>query len=216
MSTSTGQVCTGRSDVKVLGVNTVCHDPRAARPPDRFHRRATAPRVRAVLFDRDGTLVHDVPFNADPDLVTPVDGAAEALARLRGAEIAVGIVTHQSGVGRGLITHAEADAVTARVAHLLGPFATVRTCPHHPDDDCPCRKPRPGLVLDAARDLDVTAAECVVVGDIGADVEAARSAGARAVLVPTPVTRPEEVAAAGVVAPTLADAVDLVLRARPR
>jgi histidinol-phosphate phosphatase family protein len=177
------------------------------------HRRATAwdGRVRAVLFDRDGTLVHDVPYNGDPRLVRPVDGAAEALRRLRAAGVAVGLVTNQSGIGRGLISHDDADRVNARVAQLLGPFDTVQLCPHLPDAGCACRKPAPGMVLAAARELGVAPHQCLVVGDIGADVEAARAAGARAVLVPTPATRPEEVAAAGPVAATLPDAVDLVL-----
>ncbi|HEY6793429.1 MAG TPA: HAD-IIIA family hydrolase [Kineosporiaceae bacterium] len=209
--------------MKVLGVSAVFHPVCWRLVGAARHRSATARpvataslAVRAVLFDRDGTLIHDVPHNGDPGRVTPVDGAAEALHRLRAAGIAVGVVTNQSGVGRGLISAAEAEAVTGRVADLLGPFATVRTCPHAPADGCPCRKPRPGLVLDAARDLGVAPAECVVVGDIGSDVEAARAAGARGVLVPTPVTRPEEVATAAVVAPALADAVDLVLAGRLR
>jgi histidinol-phosphate phosphatase family protein len=173
---------------------------------------AAGARPRAVLFDRDGTLIHDVPYNGDPALVHPVDGAVEALDRLRAAGIAVGLVTNQSGVGRGLITRAEADDVTARVVELLGPFGSVRTCPHAPEDGCGCRKPAPGLVRGAAADLGVAPGECVVVGDIGADVEAARAAGAPAVLVPTAVTRRAEVEQAGTVAPTLAAAVELILR----
>jgi histidinol-phosphate phosphatase family protein len=177
------------------------------------HRRGAAPwaGVRAVLFDRDGTLVHDVPYNGDPALVKPVDGAADAIRRLRAAGLAVGLVTNQSGIARGLIRADEADAVNARVAELVGPFDTVQLCPHGDGDGCACRKPRPGMVLAAARELGVQPHECVVIGDIGADVEAARAAGARAVLVPTDATRPEEVAAARTVATTLPDAVDLVL-----
>jgi len=164
-----------------------------------------------VLFDRDGTLVHDVPYNGDPELVAPVDGARTALAGLRARGVRTGLVTNQSGVGRGLITRAQADAVNARVAELLGPFDTVQVCPHAPEDGCDCRKPAPGMVLAACAELDVDPARCVVIGDIAADLGAAAAAGAHGIMVPTPVTRPAEVAAAVHRAPTLAEAVDDVL-----
>jgi histidinol-phosphate phosphatase family protein len=104
-------------------------------------------------------------------------------------------------------------AVNARVEELLGPLGPWAVCPHGPDDGCDCRKPAPGLILRAARELGVEPARCVVIGDIGADVEAARAAGARGILVPTPVTRAEEVAAAEEVAPDLATAVERALGA---
>ena len=177
------------------------------------HRAAgpwpTAPR--AVLLDRDGTLVHDVPHNGDPDAVRPVDGAREALDRLREAGLRLGVVTNQSGVGRGLISREQVDAVNSEVDGRLGPFATWQVCPHAPADGCRCRKPRPGLVRAAAHRLAVRPEECVVIGDIGADVEAARAAGARSVLVPTAMTLAEEVATAPVVAPDLGRAADIVL-----
>jgi histidinol-phosphate phosphatase family protein len=181
----------------------------------RDERRAPRPRPRAVLFDRDGTLVADVPYNGDPDRVALVPGAREALDRLRVAGIATGVVSNQSGVARGRITPAEVEAVNARLAERAGPLGAVEWCPHGPDDGCGCRKPAPGLVLRAAARLGVAPGECAVVGDIGADVEAARAAGARGVLVPTPVTRPEEIAVADEVVPDLAAAVDLLLDGRP-
>ncbi len=165
----------------------------------------------AVLFDRDGTLVVDVPYNGDPDKVVPVPTAAAALARLRDAGIRSAVVSNQSGIARGLLTRQQVDAVNARVEQLLGPLGPVLVCPHGPTDGCDCRKPAPGMVLAAARALGVPVERCVVIGDIGADMGAARAAGARAILVPTPVTRPEEVAAAPVTAPDLLRAVDLLL-----
>jgi histidinol-phosphate phosphatase family protein len=167
--------------------------------------------VRAVLFDRDGTLVEDVPYNGEPDLVRPVPEARTALDRLRRAGVAVAVITNQSGVARGLLTPEQVLAVNRRVDELLGPFATWAVCPHGPEEGCRCRKPAPGLVIDAARQLGVDARDCAVVGDIGADVEAAAAAGARGVLVPTEVTRPEEVARAPEVAVGLMDAVDRLL-----
>ena len=113
--------------------------------------------VEAVLCDRDGTLVADVPYNGDPERVAPLRGVAEGLDRLRSAGLPVGIVSNQSGVARGWLTVALVEAVNARVAALLGPFRAVAWCPHGPADACGCRKPAPGLVLAAARALGVPA-----------------------------------------------------------
>jgi histidinol-phosphate phosphatase family protein len=164
-----------------------------------------------VLFDRDGTLVHDVPYNGDPDLVRPVDGAREALDELRARGVRIGLVSNQSGVGRGLLTLAQVDAVNARLVELLGPFDTVQVCPHTPEDGCDCRKPAPGMVKAACAELDVDPVRCLVIGDIGADVGAATAAGAASIIVPTPVTRPQEIAAAPHRAATLTAAVAEVL-----
>jgi histidinol-phosphate phosphatase family protein len=176
-------------------------------------RRGRLPRPDAVLLDRDGTLIVNVPYNGDPTLVIPLDGAREALDRLRAAGIPLGVISNQSGIGRGLITSEQVEAVNRRVAEVLGPVETWVFCPHTPEEGCGCRKPAPGLVVDAAAALGVDAASCAVVGDIGADVEAARAAGARAVLIPTRETRPEEIEAAPEVARDLNEAVDLLLGA---
>ncbi|WP_137816321.1 HAD-IIIA family hydrolase [Gandjariella thermophila] len=172
----------------------------------------------AVLFDRDGTLIEDVPYLTEPDLVRPVPGADKVLDALRNTGVPIGVVSNQSGVARGLITEEQLAAVNARVAELLGPFGTWQVCVHDPDDGCDCRKPRPGLVRRAAEALGVDVRRCVVIGDIGADVAAAEAAGARGVLVPTDRTRPEEVECArraGNLAADLDDAVRLALGGRP-
>jgi histidinol-phosphate phosphatase family protein len=165
-----------------------------------------------VLLDRDGTLVEDVPYNGDPEKVRPMPGARQALDRLRAAGLRLGVVTNQSGLARGYFTAAQLARVHARVEELLGPFDTWQVCPHDDDAGCGCRKPAPGLVRAAAADLGTTPRRCVVVGDIGRDVTAALAAGAAGILVPTPVTRPEEVAAAPHVAATLGAAVEEILR----
>ncbi len=167
---------------------------------------------QAVLFDRDGTLVVDVPYNADPQQVRPMPGAAEALDAVRHAGLRCGVLTNQSGIARGLLQRPQVDAVNARVEELLGPFDLWEVCPHGPADGCECRKPAPGMILSACRRLGLQPSDVAFIGDIGADVEAAQAAGARSVLVPTPVTRPEEIADAPATAPDLPAAVDMVLR----
>ncbi|WNM31090.1 HAD family hydrolase [Streptomyces sp. Li-HN-5-11] len=171
--------------------------------------------VRAVLFDRDGTLVEDVPYNGDPERVRPVAGAREAVRLLREKGIGTGVVTNQSGVARGMISAADVRRVNERVDELLGPFDVWAVCPHGPDDGCRCRKPRPGMILWAAGRMCTEPSRIVVIGDIGADMEAARRAGAHGMLVPTPVTRPEETAAARHVARDLLTAVRAVLAGPP-
>lgn len=174
-----------------------------------MHTSAGRPRTapRAVLFDRDGTIVVDVPYNGDPSLVQPMPGAREVLDGLRSRGVPVGVVTNQSGIARGFVTREQVDAVNARVEELLGPFDVWEICPHGSDDGCPCRKPAPGMVLSASARLDLEPSDVAVIGDIGADMGAAAAAGARAVLVPTDITLGEEIRSAPAVAADLAGAV---------
>lgn len=169
-------------------------------------------RTAAVLFDRDGTLIADTPVLGDPARVAAMPGAREAVRRLRGAGFALGVVTNQHAVARGDVTRDELDAVHRRIDADLGPFDVWAVCTHDVDDGCGCRKPQPGLVIDAARRLGVAPGACVVIGDILSDVLAARRAGARSVLVPNAATLREEIAQAPVVASDLAAAADLILR----
>lgn len=137
----------------------------------------------AVIFDRDGTIVFDVPYNGDPAAVQPVPGAAAALDRLRKADLPLAVVSNQSGVARGLITVDQVEAVNRRIEELLGPFDAWLYCPHGPADACECRKPKPKMILDAARLMRVDPACCVVIGDKASDVQAARNAGADAIFI---------------------------------
>ena len=181
-------------------------------------RNAEAEPALAVLLDRDDTLIADGPYLNDPAAVVPLPDASRALARLRRRGLRLAVVSNQSGVAKGLISAEQLDAVNLRVEELLGPFDNWQICVHDADDGCPCRKPAPGMVHAAAEALGVEARRCVLIGDTGGDVDAARAAHAKAILVPTPRTRPAEVADArrtAAVAPSLDDAVSLVLRGLP-
>jgi len=149
-----------------------------------------------VWLDRDGTLVDDPGYLDDPGKLRLLEGAAEAVARLNRAKWAVVLVTNQSGIGRGLMSRATVDRIHGALrerlravgAHLDG----VYLCPHLPAEllpegeaACDCRKPRPGLVLKARKELGLEDLPSVVVGDKAADVELARRVGAAAVLVLT-------------------------------
>ncbi|MEU9022304.1 HAD-IIIA family hydrolase [Actinomadura sp. NPDC048394] len=167
-----------------------------------------------VLFDRDDTLIRDVPYNGDPALVEPMPGARRALDRLRRHGVRIGVVSNQSGVAKGRITAGDVRRVNARVEELLGRIDVWEFCPHDGDDGCECRKPRPGMIERAVRRLGALPSDCAVIGDIGRDIEAAAAAGARGILVPTVRTRPAEIARALETAPNLGAAVDLVLGGR--
>lgn len=138
-----------------------------------------APR-RALFVDRDGTLIVDVGYPRDPARVEPLPGAIDALRALQ-AQFAVVIISNQSGLGRGLITAAEARAVHDRVVEVFArggvALAGAYYCPHAPDAGCPCRKPAPGLLLDAARELDLDLARSIMIGDKASDVAAGHAAG---------------------------------------
>ncbi|MFL6070412.1 MAG: HAD-IIIA family hydrolase [Actinomycetes bacterium] len=174
------------------------------------HARPLRGLPSLVLFDRDGTIIEDVPYNNDPGRVRPASGARQSLDRLRAMGIPIGVISNQSGVASGQITDEQLDAVNVEVERRLGEFAVWRLCRHGHDDGCACRKPRPGMVLTACAELGVPPGDCVVVGDIASDVKAAEQAGARAILVPTAETRTDEVSQAPTVAPDLVTAVDLI------
>jgi HAD superfamily hydrolase (TIGR01662 family) len=157
----------------------------------------------------------DVPYNGDPRRVEPFPAARDVLSYVRSRGLATGVLSNQSGIARGILTGRQVENVNARVEQLLGPFDVWEVCPHAAEDGCPCRKPAPGMIISACRRLGIDPSEAAFIGDICSDVEAARAAGARGVLVPTPLTRAKEVAAAREVAQDLAHAVAMLLGGAP-
>jgi len=145
------------------------------------------PHTRAVFLDRDGTVVHDRGYADSADAMELLPGAGEALAALRDADFALVLITNQAGVGRGYFSEEVVHAQHQRIAELLAThgvaFDAIEYCPHHPDDGCDCRKPRPGMIERAARRLGIDVRRSFMVGDKVSDVEAGRAAGCISVLV---------------------------------
>lgn len=147
---------------------------------------------RAVFIDKDGTLVHDRPWNVDPARVVLRDGAGPALHALQNAGYALVVVSNQAGVALGRFEERALEAVWATLARQLAAHGVTLTgtyyCPHHPDGagdyarSCDCRKPAPGLLRRAADHHDLDLAASWMIGDILDDVEAGRRAGCRTVL----------------------------------
>lgn len=148
----------------------------------------------AVFFDKDGTLIDDVPFNVDPARIRLAHGAEEAIAALTHAGFALFVISNQGGVARGYFGEQALAPVHARLRELVhaasGRLAGFYYCPHDPVGHvepyaraCDCRKPRPGLILQAARAHGVDLARSWFVGDILHDVEAGNRAGCRTVLI---------------------------------
>ncbi len=135
---------------------------------------------RALFLDRDGTLIVDVGYPSEPARVELIAGAAEALRSMSRDWLLV-VISNQSGIGRGLVTPEQATAVhdrfVAAFAEAGVAFAAFYYCPHAPEANCACRKPAPGMLLDAAEELGIDLASSIVIGDKASDVEAGRAAG---------------------------------------
>jgi D-glycero-D-manno-heptose 1,7-bisphosphate phosphatase len=142
---------------------------------------------QAVFFDRDGTLMEEAEYCSDPARVHVFPDVADALRKLHAGGFLNIVVTNQSGIGRGYFTEAQYHAVQDELLRQIGSGLIDASyfCPDAPGKPSNCRKPEPGMLLDAARDFDIDLTRSVMVGDKSADVECARRAGARAVLVTT-------------------------------
>ena len=146
-----------------------------------------SPRRKAVFLDRDGTLTHDVVHCRRPDDLRLLPGAADAVGLLNRAGYATVLVTNQSVVARGYVTGDALREIHRKMERDLAQadarIDAIYCCPHHASDGCSCRKPRPGLILEAARDLELDLPGSFMVGNRYHDVDAAVSAGCRPVLV---------------------------------
>ena len=146
--------------------------------------------MKLVVLDRDGVINQESPeFIKSPDEWIPIKGSLEAIARLSQAGYDVLVLTNQSAVGRGIISADMLGQIHVRMMEQVrqhgGQIQCVVFCPHHPDDDCDCRKPKAGMYAEVAARLNLSFSGIYSVGDSERDLLAAKAAGATPVLVKT-------------------------------
>ena len=149
---------------------------------------------KAIFMDRDGTIVEDVGYMNSPDQIRFIPGSIEAIKMLYQAGYKVVVITNQAGVARGLVTEDMLQTIDKTMhkwilnggAHLDG----IYYCPHHPEhgvypykQTCECRKPHPGLIKRAKRDLEIDLTQSFMIGDKATDVEAGKRVGIKTVFV---------------------------------
>ncbi len=165
----------------------------------------------ALFLDRDGTIITDEHYLNDAERVRPMPGASLSIARVNRLGIPVVIITNQSGIGRGLITQQQYDAVAERLLELLGSdgasIDATYYCPDHPDvpEADSCRKPGMAMYTKAARDLGLDLARSAYVGDKWRDVQPALTAGGLGILIPNHTTEQADIDRAMLTAHTAAD-----------
>lgn len=148
------------------------------------------PPLRLVILDRDGVINHDSDdFIRTPAEWVPIDGSLEGIALLTRSGYTVAVATNQSGIGRGLYDHAALaaihDKMRAEVTRAGGAIDRIVYCPHGPDEGCDCRKPAAGLLRGLAEHYGIALDGVPAIGDTERDIEAARTVGARPILVLT-------------------------------
>ncbi len=144
---------------------------------------------RFIVLDRDGTIIEERGYLSQPGQVTLIAGAGAALRELRDMGFGLVVITNQSGVGRGFFDQRQLERIHQRLKQLLQTEGVqldgVYVCPHVPDDECACRKPRLGLMEKAAKELGFSPQLSIVIGDKACDVDMGRMVGALTFLVRT-------------------------------
>ncbi|MCC7450639.1 MAG: HAD family hydrolase [Anaerolineae bacterium] len=151
----------------------------------------------AIFIDKDGTLIHDVPYNVNPALIELSPGAGRVLRQWHDVGYLLVVISNQSGIAKGMFDEAALIPVRNQLNRLLRRFGVALDgfyyCPHWPEGtvapyavDCDCRKPKPGMLLQAAHDLNIDLRHSWMIGDIAADHEAGQAAGCRTILIEKP------------------------------
>ncbi len=176
---------------------------------------STNPKSPAVFLDRDGTIMHDADYCSHPDQVRIFDGVSAALRRLKNAGYKIIVITNQSGIGRGFFSEKNYRAVEAEVSLQIGDGLIDATyfCPDVPGQPSECRKPAPGMVLQAARERAVDLSRSFLIGDKEIDAECAHNAGLRAIRVRTGLDKMTDGSCADWVAEDLRTAAEIILNA---
>ncbi len=150
---------------------------------------------RAIFIDRDGTINLDVHYLDDPDKFEMYPGVGEGVKKLKDSGFKVIVITNQSGIARGYFTEKQLSDIHERMKKEFREFDVmldgIYYCPHHPDDNCNCRKPNTGLFEKAIREHNIDVKKSYMLGDKILDVGAGKKIGARTVLVPEPNMREE-------------------------
>jgi len=154
--------------------------------------------LRAVFLDRDGVINCDrIDYVKYPEEFRFLPGVLEALRHLKEMGLPVFIISNQAGVGKGIMSLEQLEAVTRFMLDAIeaagGSIRHVYYCVHHPDDGCTCRKPKPGLLIQAREDFGISLEQSVFIGDAWRDLETARRVGCRRVLVLSGKTAIEEI-----------------------
>lgn len=172
-----------------------------------------------VVLDRDGTLIKEHNYLAEPERVQLLPDTASALRSMQALGFGLLIATNQSGVGRGYFSEQTLAAIHQRLESLLLQESVtvdaIYVCPHTPEDECDCRKPRPGMIKRAGRELGLDPVQSFVVGDNWADIKLGKAVGATTVLVKTGYGRTvlaEGTARPDFVAANIADAARIIER----
>lgn len=168
----------------------------------------------AVFLDRDGAIIVDKNYLSDPEGVELLPNAIEGLLQFQSAGFLLIIITNQSGVGRGMFTAKDAEAVNERLVQVLSRNGITITdtyyCPHAPDDHCQCRKPLPGMILEAAAKHGIDLSRSITIGDKESDVKAGQAAGCRLSIL----ISPNNIKTDTVAVPNLEAAATLALEAQ--
>jgi histidinol-phosphate phosphatase family protein len=142
---------------------------------------------KAIFLDKDGTLIHDVPFNVDPELIRLEDYALESLSLLQHQGFFLIVITNQPGISRGYFKEDALEKVEQKLNEILSQknisLQGFYYCPHDEKDNCECRKPKAGLLLKAAKEMDIDLSESWMIGDILNDVEAGKRSGCQTILI---------------------------------
>ncbi len=149
---------------------------------------------KAIFLDKDGTLIPDIPYNIEPDLIRLSENSLEGLRKLQEQGFLLIVISNQAGVARGYFEEHNLAGVEVRLGQLLKDQGIQLNdfyyCPHHPEGkvkeyakDCDCRKPKPGMILKAAAKFNISLGDSWMIGDILNDIEAGNRAGCKTVLI---------------------------------
>lgn len=149
---------------------------------------------KAIFIDKDGTLIPDIPYNADPEKITLENNGVEGLKQLQDSGYLLIIISNQAGVAKGFFEENRLLVVENRIRNLLSGQGIhldgFYYCPHHPEGklekyrlNCSCRKPAPGMLLKAANELNINLSQSWMIGDILNDMEAGYKAGCKTILI---------------------------------